>query len=118
MPSFQKTSPIRSKALVEAYRRIPCQWDGCGNPETACAHANWSEYGKAGARKADDIYGASLCWRHHRELDQGSSLSYDERKTGWIAAHEKTMATLIALSWEQGEHKLRKLLAQVGIIKA
>lgn len=113
-----KTKPFRSKPLREAYRLLPCQWTGCGivDGSVCCAHSNFAEFGgKGGARKADDNKAASLCYYHHTGLDQGNVLTYEQRKAEWLAAHERTVAALIELSWE--DHKLRKLVVAAGWVK-
>lgn len=94
-----KTVAVRSPKLREAYRLIPCQWTGCGldDGSVCCAHSNFTEFGgKGGHRKADDNYGAALCFRHHMALDQGSWMSYEERRDGWLAAHQRSVKLLIA----------------------
>ncbi|WP_213956320.1 nuclease domain-containing protein [Variovorax sp. dw_954] len=53
---------------------------------TVACHSNWSEHGKAGARKADDqyhVYGCSAC---HRWLDQGPAPAGEKRER-FMAAH-------------------------------
>lgn len=94
-----KAVEVRSDALVVAYRALACQWPGCGVSDgtVCCAHSNFTEYGgKGGMRKADDNFAASLCFDHHSALDQGSRLSYEERKAGWLAAHLASVRELVA----------------------
>lgn len=104
MPAYPKTKPVRSKTLRDAYRLLPCQWplaDGiCGAVDgtVCCAHSNWSDHGKAGARKADDCYGAALCYMHHSALDQGSRMSYDQRRAGWTLAHMSSVQLLRSMN--------------------
>jgi len=84
---------FRSKPLLRAVASLPCQL--CGKEdETQAAHANWSEYGKGMALKAHDCYVAALCVGCHAGIDQGSKLSYQERKELWEAAWRKTMLVL------------------------
>lgn len=97
MKSYPKSKPYRNRALVKAYRVIPCQWCGADDGTVVAAHANWSEYGKGMGMKASDDACASLCFRCHMELDQGKNLSYEERKQGWLTAHERTIEALKAL---------------------
>jgi protein-arginine kinase activator protein McsA len=70
-------------------RTLHCQ--NCGkNDSTVCAaHSNW----------AGDIYISSLCHDCHMELDQGKTLSKDERKKMWTNAHIKTMSKLVELGY-------------------
>lgn len=61
----------------------------CGDSRTVVpCHANWSEYGKAGARKADDIYTVPGCGVCHYWLDFGKS-SYEEKKAAWERAYAR-----------------------------
>lgn len=95
MISFAKHQYVRSKALMEAYRAIPCQ--NCGRDDgTVCgAHSNESRHGKGKGIKADDNRAASLCFICHALLDQGSKLLKAERLTMWFDAHVKTVRELI-----------------------
>ena len=59
-----------------------------GDPLTTVAcHSNWSEHGKAGARKADDHYTVWGCHACHVWLDQLGSATYEEKRATWFAAH-------------------------------
>lgn len=91
-----KATYIRSKALREAYRLIPCQACGASDGTVVCAHANSSWAGKGMAIKACDTRAASLCFTCHARLDQGSDMTRDERRAFWLAAHMKTIPALVA----------------------
>ena len=92
-----KREYIRSKALREAYRLIPCQHCGRDDGTVCCAHSNWGIHGKGKSIKADDSLGASLCAACHVPLlDQGSALGRAERQALWWAAHVKTVTLLLA----------------------
>ena len=96
MQSFPKRHYVRSKKLMEAYRRIPCM--NCGRDDgTVCgAHANSAKYGKGKSIKADDNRCASLCnYCHIQVLDQGKHLDKEERETLWSNAHRKTVRELL-----------------------
>ena len=83
----------RNKAFLRAVASLSCQL--CGKEgETQAAHANWGEYGKGMAMKAHDCYSAALCVTCHSNIDQGSKLSYQERKELWEAAWRKTILVL------------------------
>lgn len=98
-----KTTYIRSKALREAYRLIPCQACDAQDGTVVCAHANESWAGKGMSIKACDTRGASLCFRCHSRLDQGSDMTRDERRAFWLAAHIKTIPALVAAGhWPKG----------------
>jgi hypothetical protein len=87
----------RNKAFLRAVASLPCQL--CGKEgETQAAHANWSEYGKGMAIKSHDCYSAALCVTCHSNIDQGSKLSYQERKELWEAAWRKTILVLFESS--------------------
>ena len=47
--------------------------------------------------KADDRYVAFLCFSCHHELDQGRTMSKEERQLLWQSAHEKTKQLLIGM---------------------
>lgn len=90
-----KRDYVRSAALRDAYRLIPCQNCGAADGTVCCAHSNWGIHGKGGHIKADDNRAASLCARCHSMLDQGTKLTEDERKQLWWPAHYKTVMLLI-----------------------
>lgn len=58
------------------------------------AHTNWGG-GKGRGIKADDNLVAALCLKCHFEIDQGNTLSKEERQEKWLAAHKKTVYALI-----------------------
>jgi hypothetical protein len=90
---------VRSPALLEACRLLPCQHCGARGPDAGvcAAHSNWHPHHKGGAIKADDNRIAALCWCCHRELDHGSRLSEEERKALWWPAHVSTVALVIRM---------------------
>jgi len=94
-----KIKYVRDKRLLQMAGTLHCQ--NCGkNDSTVCAaHSNWAEHGKGRGIKASDIYIASLCHDCHMELDQGKTLSKDERKEMWTKAHIKTMDKLVQLGY-------------------
>jgi hypothetical protein len=96
MMAIPKRQPIRSKALLEACRQIPCQHSGIQDGTVCAAHSNWAEHGKGKGQKADDNRVAALCFRVHQELDQGKRWSRAERRAIWWAAHVKTVRELIS----------------------
>ena len=90
---YPKHQYVRSKALLEAAREIPCQWCGADDGTVVAAHTNWGG-GKGRGIKADDNQIASLCFFCHTELDQGKSLTNMERIGMWRTAHERTVDLL------------------------
>lgn len=78
----------RNKKLIEAVRDAPICF-GCGKPNDGtivAAHSNQGTHGKGKALKAHDCYVAALCFECHSELDQGKSMSREEREAMWNAA--------------------------------
>jgi len=95
MSSIPKTGYVRSKALMLAYRRIPCQNCGVDDGTVCGAHSNQAEHGKGRGIKASDIFAASLCHRCHMAVDQGRTMSRAERVLVWVNAHVKTVRELV-----------------------
>ena len=103
--SIPKRTYVRSLKMMEAYRLLPCQFDGgreviCGVEDgTVCgAHSNWSVHGKGKNIKADDNRAASMCSRHHDLIDQNKQLSEADRKKFWWRAHVRTVKLLLRRS--------------------
>jgi len=86
-----KSEAKRNPALLEMARgrecllRVPgvCQGDMA---TTVACHSNWSEHGKAGARKADDQYSAWGCAACHRWLDPGPAKA-EVKRARFMLAH-------------------------------
>lgn len=90
-----KRAYIRSRALLAAVRKLPCQHTG-KTVDVEASHSNWPQHGKAGAIKADDNRIAALHRDVHQMLDQGSTLSAEERQRIWWQAHVSTVRALVA----------------------
>jgi hypothetical protein len=58
------------------------------------AHSNQLRDGKGRGIKAHDYRIASLCFKCHIEIDQGSRLSREERLEMWENAHRNTIGWL------------------------
>jgi hypothetical protein len=73
---------------------LPCQ--NCYiEGETQAAHSNWSEWGNKGRGiKASDEFVAALCQKCHYEVDQGKTLSKQEKSQMWHNAFVKTKVLL------------------------
>lgn len=91
----------RNRDLLDLAYELPCQIQlpgvcegGRGEP----AHSNQERHGKGGAMKAHDCFFASACRSCHREIDQGKTMTREERREAWQRAHERTMLAL----WRQG----------------
>lgn len=67
---------------------------GAQDGTVVAAHSNQLRDGKGRGIKAHDYRIAALCFRCHAEIDQGSSMSKDERREAWEEAHRKTVGWL------------------------
>jgi hypothetical protein len=72
------TKPMRSEDYRRLVASVPCRYPGCKAqaPSQPC-HLN---FGKGKAMKVADSKIAAGCPEHHRELDQGKTLTRDERR--------------------------------------
>ncbi|MFC4729485.1 hypothetical protein [Coralloluteibacterium thermophilus] len=91
----------RNRSLLDLAYKVPCAFNlpgicegGMGEP----AHSNQSRHGKGGALKAHDCFFASACRSCHREIDQGRTMSRDEKFEAWNRAYERTVLEL----WRRG----------------
>lgn len=87
----------RDRKLLDLAYELECQLQlpgicegGPGEP----AHSNQSRHGKGGALKAHDCFFASACRSCHREIDQGRTMSREEKFDVWQRAHERTLLEL------------------------
>jgi hypothetical protein len=85
----------RNQKLLEAVRESPCQHCGRSDGTVVAAHSNQSRDGKGRSLKASDAAIAALCYNCHNQIDQGPTLSKQERIDIWENAHRKTMRWLI-----------------------
>lgn len=89
---------LRSRALLdmayeeECYLRLPCCEGGAGEP----AHSNQGIHGKGGAIKAHDCFHVPACRPCHRELDQGKTMTRDEKAAVWNRAFGEYLPVLMA----------------------
>jgi len=84
----------RNRKLLDLLRQSPCQACGRSDGTIVAAHSNQLRDGKGRGLKAHDYRSASLCFSCHTELDQGKSLSKQERIEMWEEAHRKTIGWL------------------------
>jgi hypothetical protein len=89
---------FRSNKHLKNVASLACQVCGVEG-QTQAAHSNQLKHGKGRGIKASDEYTAALCIRHHFLIDQGNSLTKEERVEMWDKAHQKTIKALI----EQGK---------------
>ncbi len=95
MTSFPKHVYVRSKKLMEAYRKIPCQNCGIDDGTVCGAHSNYLADHKGKGIKADDNRAASLCHACHMALDQGRLTTKEQRQQAWWSAHTHTINELV-----------------------
>lgn len=93
---------VRSRALLDAVRTLPCMHTGAPPPSDP-AHSNQARHGKGKGIKADDNRVAALSREVHRELDQGKRWTQAEREAIWWRAHVLTVQALLARGlWPAG----------------
>lgn len=90
-----KSPPVRSSALREACRAIPCQVCGADDGTVCAMHGNEGAMGKGLGMKASDARVASGCWRCHRDIDSSSQLTQQQRRAMWWRAHCRTVDLLV-----------------------
>ena len=81
---------LRDRALLDwayafsCHLRFPC-CEGSGATCEPC-HSNQAKHGKGGAMKAHDCFHVPACRSCHVELDQGRTMTRDEKREAWDAA--------------------------------
>jgi hypothetical protein len=91
---------FRDRDLLNLAYSLSCTLElpGCEHTAGEPAHSNQSRHGKGGSLKAHDCFFASACRSCHREIDQGKTMSREEKFDAWDRAHIRTMLQL----WERG----------------
>ena len=84
----------RSQYLLERVRESACQHCGTRDGTIVAAHSNQLRDGKGKGIKAHDYRIAALCFKCHYNLDQGNTLTKEERREMWEEAHRKTIGWL------------------------
>jgi hypothetical protein len=84
----------RNKDLLEIVRQSPCQVCGRQDGTIVAAHSNQLRDGKGRGLKAHDYRIAAMCFSCHSNLDQGNTMSKEERVEMWDEAHRKTIGWL------------------------
>ena len=84
----------RNQYLLEKVREAACQHCGAQDGTVVAAHSNQLRDGKGRGIKAHDYRIAALCFKCHYSLDQGSSMTKEERREMWEEAHRKTVGWL------------------------
>ena len=93
-----KRKMYRNEKLIKAARLLPCQHCGVSDGTVVAAHSNQLRDGKGRGLKAHDYRIASLFFRCHSDLDQGSKMDKAQRIEMFETAHRKTLG----LFFEQG----------------
>jgi hypothetical protein len=84
----------RNKKLLEIVRNCPCQICGAEDGTVVAAHSNQLRDGKGKGIKSHDYRIAALCYKCHMEIDQGTSLTKQQKFYDWDEAHRKTIGWL------------------------
>ena len=93
MTSYLKTPLFRSEQFRKLVTSLPCQV--CGQEGTQAAHANLSCFGKGMSKKASDFAIMALCPTCHSELDQGRSMTKEDRKSFQFEMISKTLVAVL-----------------------
>ena len=91
----------RNKNLLRIVSQFSCQHCGSKNETIVAAHSNQLRDGKGRGIKAHDYRVAAMCHKCHYELDQGNTLSKQERVEMWEEAHRKTIGLLFEYGYLQ-----------------
>ena len=83
--------------MLDAARELPCQHCGTQDGTVVAAHSNQLRDGKGRGLKAHDYRIASLCYKCHSDLDQGTHMSKAERIEMFEAAHRSTIGAMFEL---------------------
>jgi hypothetical protein len=84
----------RNKKLLESVRKSPCQICAAQDGTVVAAHSNQNKDGKGMGIKAHDYRIAALCYRCHMEIDQGQSMTKQQKFEAWDDAHRRTIGWL------------------------
>jgi hypothetical protein len=88
-----KFSNFRSRKLLDLCRGQPCMLmlSCCtgGGEDTVAAHSNLLRHGKGTGEKASDVFTFPACAACHRELDQGFTLSKQQKEEAIILALDR-----------------------------
>lgn len=91
----------RDRKLLDTAYQFPCMlnFPCCeGGDAGEPAHANGHKQGKGGAIKAHDCFFVPACRACHRELDQGKTMSRDEKRAAW----EDSYWRFVPMAFESG----------------
>lgn len=104
---------VRDRALLDCAYSFPCllRFDCCeGGVAGEPAHSNQAKHGKGGAIKAHDCFHVPACRACHRELDQGRTMSRDEKREAW----ERAFWEYLPMLWRGGFLSVNEDLLERG----
>jgi hypothetical protein len=81
--------------ITECQVKIPGVCQGYVPEGCEPAHSNQQRHGKGKGLKAEDCFYAAACHACHVELDQGKSLSREEKAHYWQLGYEYTVRRLL-----------------------
>lgn len=97
----QRRPPLRSRALLDLAHElhrctlaIPGVCQGFAAEGLEPAHGPKSLLGGGVGQKPDDVF-AAACHACHAEIDQGKSLTREERRCYWLTGCARTWAELM-----------------------
>lgn len=92
---------VRDRALLDLAYEFPCllRLPMCEGGRGEPAHSNQSKHGKGGMIKAHDCFHVPGCRACHRELDQGKTMSREEKFEVW----DRAFLEYTVLLWRAGK---------------
>lgn len=91
----------RDRKLLDTAYQFPCMlnFPCCeGGDAGEPAHSNQAKHGKGGAMKAHDCFFVPACRACHMYLDQGGSMTKEERRAEWEDAYWR----FVPMAFESG----------------
>jgi hypothetical protein len=95
---------FRSRALLDLARDQACVMCGRQDGTIVAAHSNLLEHGKGAGHKAHDGMHAWLCYVCHSDVDQGNSMSKQQKREFMLTAICRTVMEL----WNQELIEVKK----------
>ena len=88
----------RDRELLDMAYEFPCllQLPYCEGGMGEPAHSNQAVHGKGGAQKAHDCFYVPGCRACHREIDQGRTMTREEKFEAWNRAYWRFVPLLMA----------------------
>jgi hypothetical protein len=83
----------RNRKLLSVVHELECV--NCGAHGVQAAHANLQEFGKGMGHKASDAAIMALCTTCHTDLDQGKTMTKDQRRAMQFECITRTYVQLM-----------------------